>query len=41
MEGQDRGRGFRGTNYYIQKLQGYIIQHGKYSQHFLINVNGV
>ena len=42
-EGQDRGRGLRGTNYYvlINKVQGYIIQHREYSQYFIITLNGI
>ena len=40
--GLHRGRGLRGTNYYAQnKLQGYIVQHGEYSQYFIITLNGV
>ena len=32
----------KGTNYYIQnKLQGCIVQHRKYSQYFIIIINGV
>ena len=32
-EGQDKGRGLRGTNimYKINKLQEYIVQHREYS----------
>ena len=34
-DGQHSGRDLRGINYYRQKkLQGYITQHGKYSQYF-------
>ena len=42
-EGQDRGRELRGTNVvmYINKLQGYIVQHREYSQYFITNLNGV
>ena len=41
-EGQNRGRGVRGTDYYVQnKLQGYIVQHGECSQYFIITVNRV
>ena len=41
-EGQDRGRGVRGTTMYkINKLQGYIVQHREYSQYFIITLNGV
>ena len=29
------------TMYKINKLQGYIIQHKEYSQHFIITINGV
>ena len=37
-EGQDSGRGLRGTTYNVQnKLQGYIIQHREYSQYFINN----
>ena len=33
VEGQYRGRGLRGTNYYVKnELQGYIVQHREYSQ---------
>ena len=48
-EGQDRGRGFRVTNHYVQnKLQGYslyivvyTVQHREYSQYFIIITSGV
>ena len=34
------GRGLRGANYYVpNELQGYIIQHREYSQHFIITIN--
>ena len=40
-KGQDRGRGGRGINYKINKLQGYIVQHRERSQYFMIPLNGV
>ena len=41
-DGQHSGRDLRGINYYRQKkLQGYITQHGEYSQYFIITTNGV
>lgn len=27
--------------YKIDKVQGYIVQHGEYSQQFIITINGV
>ena len=37
-----RGRGLRDTNYSVQnKLQGYVVQHGEYSQYFIVTINGV
>ena len=27
--------------YKINKLQGYLVQHGKYSQYLIITINGV
>lgn len=41
--GQDRGRGLRGTNiamYKVNKLQEYIVQHREYSQYFIATLNG-
>ena len=41
--GQDRGRGLRGTNiamYKVNKLQGYIVQHREYSRYFIATLNG-
>ena len=44
-EGQERGRGLRGTNYYtmykINKLQGHTVQHREYSQYFIVTINGL
>ena len=42
-EGPFSGRGLKGARYYdrIIKLQGYIVQHGKYRQYFIITINGV
>ena len=38
----NRGRGLRGTNYYVwNNIQGYIVQHGDYSQYFIMTINGV
>ena len=37
--GQDRNRGLRGTNYYVENklyVQRHIVQHRKYSQYFII-----
>ena len=42
--GRDRGRGLRGTNiamYKVNKLQGYMVQHREYSQYFIATSNGV
>ena len=42
VEGQDRGRELRGTNYYVQKkLQGCIVQNREYSQYFAVTINGI
>lgn len=40
-EGRNKERGLRGTNYYIRKINKLIVQHRKYSQHFLVTLNGV
>ena len=41
-EGKYRGKGVRGINYYVKtKLQRYIVQHGEYSQYFIITINGI
>ena len=40
-EGARWGRGLRVTNYYVKKLQRYIIQHREYNQYFTITLNGV
>ena len=42
-EWQYRGRGLRvqTITYKINKLQGHIVQHRKYSQYFIITINGV
>ena len=42
-EGPVRGRGLKAASYYdkIIKLQGYIVQYGKYRQYFIITINGV
>ena len=40
--GQYRGRGLRGTNYYTEnKLQGYLIEDRDYSQYFILAINGM
>ena len=40
-EGQPRGRGSRGTNYYVHnKQQGRMVQRGKHSQRLIITTHG-
>ena len=38
-EGQVRGRGVKCTKYRYNKLQGYVKQHGEYSEYFIITIN--
>ena len=41
-KGQYRGKRVTGTNYQaLNKLPGYIVQHGEYSQYFIITISGV
>ena len=37
-EGENKERGLRGTNYYICKINKLMVQHRKYSQHFLVTL---
>ena len=44
--GKNRGRGLRDTKYYVYihiniYMQGYVVQHRKHSQYFIITLNGV
>ena len=34
-------RGLKGSNLYISKLQGYIVQHRVYSQYFIMTINRI